>query len=153
NALDEHRAAAADWRDHAARPLYPDDFPERLGRLESLWRQRDVLAVVRDDREAALQTMRRPTLAGAAAGVPFTIAAGGAALVAAGNTITGLAALAAGLAGGIAALLARQRMVQRRDGVAREAALLRERLADAEEEIADTLAGLPDADTLTAGTA
>src|SRR5690606_29954036 len=153
NALDEHRNAAAEWRDHAAQPLYPDDFPERLARLESLWRKRDVLAVVCADREAALQTMRRPTLASAAAGVLFTIAAGGAALMVAGNTIAGLILLAAGLAGGVAALLARQRVAQRRDGVAREAALLRERLADAEDEIADALAGLPDADTLTAETA
>src|SRR5690606_24314426 len=95
----------------------------------------------------------RPTLASAAAAVLLTIAAGGAALVAAGITITGLVVLAAGLAGGIAALLARQRVAQRRDGVAREAALLRERLEDADDEIADALAGVPDADTLTAGTA
>ena len=152
-ALEEHRAADAAWREWAQEPLYPDDFLERLARLDSLWRQRTVLSVVCDDREAALSAVRQPTLATTAAVVLFTIAAGGAGLVGLGITIAGLVVLAAGIAGGIAALLARQRVVQRRDGVAREAALLRERLEDTEDQIAEALAGLPDADTLTAETA
>ncbi len=152
-ALEEHRAADAVWSEWAAQPLYPDDFLERLARLDSLWRQRTVLSVVCEDREAALDALGQPTLATSAAAVLFTIAAGGAALVAVGATIAGLLVLVAGIAGGVAALLARQRAQQRRDGVAREAALLRERLEDTEDEIAETLAGLPDADTLTAETA
>jgi len=152
-AHEEYKAADAAWREWAAGPLYPDDFLERLSRLDSLWRSRTVVSAVCEEREAALAGMRRPTLATAAAAASFTIVAGGAALVAAGVTIVGLVVLLVGIGGGIGALLARQRLVQRRDAVTREAALLRERLRDTEDEIAQTLAGIPDADTLTPDTA
>lgn len=152
-ALEEYRAAGAAWREWAAGPLYPDDFLERLSRLEPLWRNRTVVSVMCDEREAALRAIRRPTLATAAAVTLFAIAAGGAALLATGATAVGLVVLLGGIGGGIVAMLARQRLLQRRDAVAREAALLREQLRDVEEEIARALEGLPDADTLTPETA
>ena len=108
-ALEEHRAAGAVWREWAAQPLYPDDFLERLARLDSLWRQRTVLSVVCDEREAALRAMGQPTLATAAAGCCSRSRLAAPRWWRWERPSPGSSSWLAGIAGGVAALLARQR--------------------------------------------
>ncbi|HEX7089544.1 MAG TPA: AAA family ATPase [Longimicrobiales bacterium] len=153
DALVEHADADAAWREFAAKPLYPSDFPERLARLDPLWRQRDVLRTMYDEGEAALRAARPPAVAKLGVVALIVLVAAGAGLLVTGRAVAGLILLLAGAATFIAALLARRRAAERHEALAQQVAGLRKQMTDTAAEIARALEGIPDADTLTAATA
>jgi uncharacterized protein YhaN len=153
DALLEYDDADAAWREFAGKPLYPSDFPERLGRLGPLWRHRDMLQAKYEESEAALRAAQPPAIARLGVVMLIVVAAAGAGLLATGRAVAGGILLVVGAATLVATLLARKRAAERQEALAQQVAGLRKQMADAAAEIARALEGVPDADTLTAATA